>query len=565
MRIASIAFVSCALAACGLAEPEPERVLSQVSAQVLGVDCDAGIYAYTPPPTPTIRVSTSPIVADRPTRAKRSFVIVDHTALADLSAAGSGYELAPRLRELGAFTRHQACVDTKAHTDDLVVFSKGPFRAARLDTTQHNTYPGPHIGTVATIANSYDTLLANWPDDPNSDGPFRLLAVVNRLDLAGDNDSRGGGHFAADHRRWFGEGRLVFGTTNIGANGTVMQMTFIAEFRLPALKKTADTGATLDFEVDASFNWELGDAATGKLTADQQWRQQRQYWATVWNELSRYEPASNNYKNLLAKIVKLFARGENFIALRTGENVRKSTNNALTPEFEYREFYLGDTYDLASRKNRREAMRCEADTTTLATHIDADWNVHDFHFDYAPGDRTLTSDEQVEIVGANLDGGACGGVPFGNGTDGDIGFRANFVRFKVAAPNQTTPWSNLKDTSPKDLAEEKRHAFGVGTCSGCHFSETASTLGFHIAPRASDAEDAAVSHFLNLNLEPHSADLVVNGVPRHYSYNELANREDLLDAFLQQHDFSADYAAGARTRTNEMLLCNGPTCSQTIY
>ena len=88
-----------------------------------------------------------------------------------------------------------------------------------------------------------------WPTTANgkldlSKAPFRLLAIVNRMDL---------------HATSNGEGRLVYGLVDLTGNG--MQMTVIFEFGLPA--KDATTGATLTRKSWASKFHALGTKTFG--------------------------------------------------------------------------------------------------------------------------------------------------------------------------------------------------------------------------------------------------------------------------------------------------------------
>ncbi len=120
----------------------------------------------------------------------------------------------------------------KQHTD--ADFATAQFNGGSTDTDNHNRYAGLKVGTVATIYNSFKKQILTNYDPVNHIEPFRLIAVVNRLDLAGDFDMRTGSELAAANRRWFGEGRLVY-AVNTTLNGQAYPMTVIMEFRLPAL------------------------------------------------------------------------------------------------------------------------------------------------------------------------------------------------------------------------------------------------------------------------------------------------------------------------------------------
>ena len=126
--------------------------------------------------------------------------------------------------------------------------------ATWLTDHQINTF------TVSNRSAKVQTLLSNWPKLPNgklnlAKAPFRLLAIVNRLDLR-TNNAYGGGDA--------GEGRFVFGLVPQAADGTCpgsaeSQMTVILEYGVPLSGCTAvhDYGQ----KWMALGNIALGDAA----------------------------------------------------------------------------------------------------------------------------------------------------------------------------------------------------------------------------------------------------------------------------------------------------------------
>jgi hypothetical protein len=84
------------------------------------------------------------------------------------------------------------------------------------------------------------------------------------------------------------------------------------------------------------------------------------------------------------------------------------------------------------------------------------------------------------------------------------------------------------------VARDARRIFSLNTCTGCHAGETACAEGLHIHPRAAGTE-AALSTFLNrdrtplrLN-DPDSKGLKVQ-------YEEMSDRADILAALLEPKD-----------------------------
>ncbi|MER2564760.1 MAG: CARDB domain-containing protein [Myxococcaceae bacterium] len=123
--------------------------------------------------------------------------------------------------------------------------------------------------------------------------PFRLLAIVNRMDLR--NLSRGSA----------GEGRFVFGV--LGAGGTQLQFTVILEFNLPA---------TTQADVDR--------------------------WAADWHALGALPVGSPAYNTALEAITRRFAGPNASPSRPNGSAINQVRSNeiALSAPWEMREFNL---------------------------------------------------------------------------------------------------------------------------------------------------------------------------------------------------------------------------------
>ena len=155
----------------------------------------------------------------------------------------------------------------------------------------------------------------------------------------------------------------------------------------------------------------------------------------------------------------------------------------------------------------------------LPPRIDEEWNAatKDMQWNYTTGERNL-SDAELTAAAAG-----CGGkIPYAQADDDGTGgtqLRSKFTRFKP-----TTVWSPA-------TTEEKRHAFAVGTCSGCHAAETG-TLGFHVTPGL-PGQNATLSAFLSSK---------VTATPKGttYTYDEPSRRMDLLQKFLDGVDVPGD-------------------------
>ncbi len=397
-------------------------------------------------PTITIANATAPTLVSN-----RSLVITKRAAY---STVMPQFTLGRLLEDDANFINYHICQDRPGNAlKNMAKFVRFPFQAGADDVDEHNAWTKVKVGTVASIQNTFqDKILDQWPTT-DEDGPFRLLAVVNRMDVAGDFDARGGGQFAGNERRWFGEGRLVFGLNQDVNATTPYPMTLIMEYRLPALKETV-VGNGIKYEIDTAFDYVAGPAGN---TA---WKEGRARWAKIWLELSRYAVSDAQYKALLLSIVQMFATGDNHLALRTGEKVLNTATGAFSTEFEYREFYLNDQWTLSTRKLRREPILCAQGSSSLQSRIGDEWNApaNDFHYTFMLGDRQLEKPEVTELSGicGNNQYTSPNGLPFGQDLNsGGYGLRAKFTRFKsdtVWTINNVSEIQRHKTASPPAAA-----------------------------------------------------------------------------------------------------------------
>jgi hypothetical protein len=448
----------------------------------------------------------------------RSLVITSRAGFRDVADPASGLTLGRLLADRHAFMNAKRVADGRppvsAREGTLMAFTK-----LAEDVDQHNALPVKRrIGLVKRTTNPFrERILAYW--DPNGtgpelppdqlDGPFRLLAVVNRVDLAGADDNPGGGAtLPEEKRKFFGEGRLVFGLTRPDDSGAPYPMTLIMEYHLPFLQRVIVDGEVRYVAIERDFDYDA--------VSDEDWIKQRKLWAGLWAELSDYELDSDEYRTKLRAIVTLFARAENSIALRVGHVVDPIDPRDTTREFEYRESYTQDGFLLAPRDLARDVHPCVAQQPFFAELIEQRWqaSTRDMRFDYK---WPSAIDDQAAISEA------CG-LPMG-AEPGAQGPRVHVSRFLA-----DKWWPALYGTDPRDHnlndLEEKRHDFAMTTCSGCHSRETG-TQGFMIFPRRAN-EDSVVAELLR---RPVSVTLP-NGA--RYEYDELGRRAALLRAFRQE-------------------------------
>ncbi len=248
--------------------------------------------------------------------------------------------------------------------------------------------------------------LAEW-NPKLENAPFRLLAITNRVDL--QNLDR---HSA-------GEGRLTFGLAHSGSN----DFTIIFEYNLPA-----------NTEADVIE------------------------WAQTWHSLSKFDNNSDEYLDLLKKIVVSFTSDpQQLNQLRTNEGI----NGILKGNFnwELRELNLqGNAFKEVSRKQSP----------------DQGWNNSKELAAYITNNQGEITDGTHELK---------------NDFDGNHFMAGNTVY------SEDFVWKvpGLEDDSPEVLN------LNAMTCSGCHGGLSPNTDFTHIKPRPI-GKPADISPFLEGDL-----------------------------------------------------------------
>ena len=135
--------------------------------------------------------------------------------------------------------------------------------------------------------------------------PFKLLAIVNRLDLRVHNE---------DSVTTGGEGRFVFGVLN--QDGTP----------LPPLAGPAPGGFTVIFEYELVAN-KMRDL---------------EKWARTWHDLGRHRIGSRGYNHALERITRRFTDAGRAPGKVNGNSINQIRSNefAIGPNWELREFVL---------------------------------------------------------------------------------------------------------------------------------------------------------------------------------------------------------------------------------
>ena len=314
--------------------------------------------------------------------------------------------------------------------------------------------------------------------------PFKLLAIVNRMDL----HVRDGARVTTA-----GEGRFVFGV--LGADGRP----------LPSLAGTGEGAFTVIFE--------YGLPATSLA--------QLRDWTFLWTDLGRNPVGSPAYNAALENVTRRFTdRGAdptkpNGSAL----NQIRSNELALGLPWELREFVI----DATTRRLRQNPVALTPDilerngTPELASWI----NAHEAGL----------LDESFSLPRTEAAASALAG-PF-QVSDFPDSEERTFTTLEFFPPFVDVPWSASGIRN-----NEARHAFALNTCNGCHRAETGTAflqVGFpadHALPRSLGKPATLAGFLTGITV----ADPVVPS-SRH-TFNDLARRKAELEALLA--GFGAD-------------------------
>ena len=302
--------------------------------------------------------------------------------------------------------------------------------------------------------------------------PFRLLAIVNRMDLCAPAVA---GTMESVQAVWRLQGRekmflRLLGDSGSGSGG----LPAIADggygsFGLPTAAKQAEpatagegrlvfgavdvaTGAPLEggFTVILEYHLEIAQGVT--TVRD---------WARSWHSLGAMELADPAYPAALEKLTRSFTEGKgaSLAQLRTNEA-------AFGEGREFRQFgLLGVTLQPAT-------------LTQTPAPIFAEKN--------SPEQRRLNQflREQDVLIRSGINH-VPESLPERNASLPLLGGSA------LSPTNEPNFYWNLN----KQVPREARHLFSLNTCTGCHGGETGCAEGLHIHPRAEGAE-AVLSSFL---------------------------------------------------------------------
>ncbi|MEZ4361958.1 MAG: hypothetical protein R3B48_17340 [Kofleriaceae bacterium] len=410
------------------------------------------------------------------------------------------------------------------------------FAHVNAEQAAHAAYTGLRLGAPVPADRAMSAVFRNWLPPAQlsakttaaalAGGPFRLLAVANRMDLAGDFDDRGSGP-ASSEPRALGEVHLIYGLVDraleTASTPRPFPMTFVLAYRLPPLHW--DGGA---LKVDPSLTQRQVDRdpllRRAKLVQ----------WAGLWGELSALEVASPAFAQKLARLVGLAATPDNFLGLRSNTQISSA-------EYELRDWYiLALSARLIHRKPREEPYRCAVGSPQLTELVRHFWRAADHDLDMRTRDpryQMFVGKNGYSVLRDDLAFSrsvyATRPAQFGDcPTDRDLAAFSMFDPPNAAVPDErmnfVAPFGRATKAFKWYLAsgsEPQRHAMAIRACTGCHGAEGAPLggFGFHVAPRLG-GEPSRISPFL-----AGGGAFTSNGIT--YQYGELAKRARWLSRF----------------------------------
>ncbi|MEM7646523.1 MAG: hypothetical protein AAF203_06425, partial [Pseudomonadota bacterium] len=168
------------------------------------------------------------------------------------------------------------------------------FETAASQQYQHDRAPTmKRLGGASYNSHKHDKIFKQWRSHAAMDAtktaaalqtsPFRLLAIANRMDLAGDMDDRGLPPTGWEPKS-LGEVHLIYGYVNPryeSRKGQAFPETWVLSYRLPPLRRS---GSRL-----------LPDAGISQkdlIFDENEWEDQMKLWADLWVNLSKNAPRS---------------------------------------------------------------------------------------------------------------------------------------------------------------------------------------------------------------------------------------------------------------------------------
>lgn len=323
--------------------------------------------------------------------------------------------------------------------------------------------------------------------------PFKLLAIVNRVDLR-NNTVYGGGNA--------GEGRLVFGVIDRRATGPIDPYT-----GRPG-GGCAETQFTVIFE--------YGIDRRGCAVRD---------WGRQWHNLRNYVLGSSRYNFELQRITDQFTRANVAPHKPNGSALNQLRTNEValvlgtpTPVWELREFRIGGDPPFPMNPGQLEEVTVKRTPDLTRNRTDLLTN--------------FVNTNEPAILAETHD------VPHTWLSQIFLGGSSLAPRNPLAAVDVNTHWNHRRG-GPMITNREARHKFSLNTCNACHTGET-NTVFTHIKPVPFGTE-ARLSGFMNgidpnTNTRPFKVVDPADGAPTR-KFNEFRRRAIDLDILIHSPCF----------------------------
>ncbi|MEZ5302564.1 MAG: hypothetical protein R3F11_18300 [Verrucomicrobiales bacterium] len=337
--------------------------------------------------------------------------------------------------------------------------------------------PPPVLGPGGAPVRS-DAGPSKW--DPNFfHAPFRLLAIVNRLDTG-----------IRIVRKEVEENRGLPGLTKVEVKKTEMELS-VGLTGTPQYYGSSEAQSVGEARFVFAAIDQAGEPIPGGFTVIFEYGLPGQdmasavSWASLWHSLGDHKSFDDAYRRQLMAITGGFSKD--------GSTLRQiRTNDAAFGEVqELREFsYTGSVTTSGASGSATQARL--SPSTVAGTPAP----------EFALGGETAyqlalsayINDQEREIL--DVAHVVPGTVDVSGKTVGFLGARAVLAPVGEAGDREKN--AGFFWDAPRIQEREARRIFSLNTCNGCHGAETAAAGGFHIFPRRA-GEEARLSDFLRLD------------------------------------------------------------------
>ena len=360
------------------------------------------------------------------------------------------------------------------------------------------TAEAPNVASKLFLFPGWDGVNAATLDIDNL--PFRLIGIVNRLDLAKTG--------AYGHAKASGEIRFVFGLT------------------LPA----CDGISPGQVGVPSTVILEYGDVARQCHSLRNR--------AQAWIDLSSMTPGSNAYQSALQAITDEVTQANAAPAKHNGSALNQLRSNDFgffdTSEGDWRmrEFTLSASHNLAMTTVKQTP---QFQTFRIDSAITGEFVSNNAQAVSCESHNVPLSFDGTAFLGATAD-------TFGNYEFNDAFNATAAWRIPITVPPNPDLCTDATVAGVPTEAGTLRHKFALNTCDGCHITETP-TRQHHLDP--TNAPPAFLSGFLTGSNEE---DIRAPGIVRHF--NDLQRRAQFLEDVAVKSCFGAVFLP----RTHDPLV-----------